>query len=183
MLNKKILVKYDLVSLEVDEGVAPLMERLLKLNIKTTNSFEDNLNDRISIEFFSSYQAERFLSIVSKYNTNIDCLYNRIRQRWIPENNTDAENLKKTFWNYSVSPVDYGTETTIGEDCVIETFKGSHYFKFSLSVKFPKSDLIEVLENLDNYINEFAKEPEIEKKESLEKPVHGTWKELKKLLK
>jgi hypothetical protein len=36
--HKQVLVKHDLISLEVDEGIAPLFERLLKLNIKTLNS-------------------------------------------------------------------------------------------------------------------------------------------------
>jgi hypothetical protein len=182
--HKQVLVKHDLVSLEVDEGIAPLMERLLKLNIKTTNSCEDNIpKGWVWVEFLSSYQAERFLSVVSKYSPDIDCLYNRIRQHWVPEDSIEEENLKSTFWKYSVNPVDYGVESTFDEDCIIETFKGPHYFKFLVSVRFPRSDLKEVIQNLDDYLNEFKKEEEIEKKENLEKPVQGTWKELKKLLK
>lgn len=183
--HKQVLVTHDLISFEVDEGIAPLIERLLKLNIKTTNSCENNVPEGwVWIEFLSAYQAERFLSVVSKYSPDIDCLYNRIRQHWIPEDSVEEESLRKNFWKYSVNPVDYGVESTIDEDCVIETFKGNHYFKFLVSVRFPQADLKEVLENLDNYLSDSRITPELEeKKETLEKPVHGTWKELKKLLK
>lgn len=180
MNHKQVLVKHDLLSLEVDEGIAPLIERLLKLNIKTLNSCEDNVpSGWMWVEFFSAYQAERFFDIVAKYEDKIDSLYNRIRQGWHSDD-------KKNFWKYDVIPNDYGIESIIEDNCLIETFKGSSMFKLSISVRFPRTDLPQILENLDNYINEFKKEPEpekIEEQKLINKPVRGTWQELKGLLK
>jgi hypothetical protein len=183
--HKQVLVKHDLISLEVDEGIAPLFERLLKLNIKTLNSCEDNVpSGWMWVEFLSAYQAERFLNIIAKYSGETKSLYNRIRQGWSLDdgkNNWDENN----FWKYSAHPNDYGIESTVEDDCVIETFTGSHLLRLSISIRFPRTDLPEVLENLDSYINEFKKdEPKIEKENtSINKPIHGTWQELKGLLK
>lgn len=182
--HKQVLVKHDLISLEVDEGIAPLFERLLKLNIKTLNSCEDNVpSGWMWVEFLSAYQAERFLNIIAKYSGETKSLYNRIRQGWSLDdgkNNWDENN----FWKYSAHPNDYGIDSTVEEDCVIETFTGSHLFKFSISIRFPRTDLPEVLENLDSYINEFKVEiQETKEEKDLNKPVRATWAQLKKNLK
>lgn len=182
--HKQVLVQHDSIGFEVDEGIAPLIQKLLRLNIKTLNSCEDNIpSGWIWIEFLSAYQAERFLGIVAKYSGETKSLYNRIRQGWSLDdgkNNWDENN----FWKYSAHPNDYGIESTVEEDCVVETFTGSHLFKLSISIRFPRTDLPEVLENLDNYINEFKAEVQETKEEKdLNKPVRATWAQLKKNLK
>lgn len=180
--HKQVLVKHDLISLVVDEGIAPLFERLLRLNIKTLNSCEDNVpSGWIWIEFLSAYQAERFLNIVAKYSGETKSLYNKICQSWsVGANNWDDEN----FWKYTANPTDYGVEKSIEEDCVVETFKNPGLIRLAISIRFPKTDLAEVLENLDNYINEFKVEVQETKEEKdLNKPIRATWDQLKKNLK
>jgi hypothetical protein len=146
-------------------SINKLLELLLHLNLKIVSSIQDESN-WIWIEFISAYQAERFLGIVSKYDSDKESLYNRIKGEWPKEDNSD-------FWKYIVKPHDYGSVVAV-----------SNYYKLFISVGFPEKDLESVIENMNSYINEFNKKEEEKVVEiDLNKPLKGTWEELKKNLK
>ena len=121
-------------SIEVDEGIAPLLKGLWELRIYTFMSCEDNIDNRVWIEFASSDDVEEFLRWISHYIEGYDDAPPDIMERIIrchvkPDGTVDQQN-----WDY---------------DAVVDDFsdidgKDLDHFHFdiqvSISVRFPRSD-------------------------------------------
>ncbi len=140
-------ISYGEMTAKVDEMIAPLILNLWKLDILTFMSCQDN-NPKgwIWIDFAAPQDAQRFLSIVAnKYSSEPDSLYNRIRQWW---------DCKGDLWKYDLHPMDLNVDTfEVDPDTVDEKpLEGTKpEFQFTVSVRFPHSDLAEVEANIENY--------------------------------
>jgi hypothetical protein len=137
----------DLVA-DIDEKIAPLIKRLWDLGLQTSNSCEDNVPQGwVWIEFDSCSDAQRFLNLVADYSEDRNSLYNRIRQGW----DSDDDEL---FWKYDVIPNDLGVAMDLvvdedGDESIDETFLGKSDFIFSVSIRFPQTDLEQVMKSLN----------------------------------
>lgn len=132
----------DGISGDIDLKIVPLIKKLWELGLETINSCEDNVPEGwVWIQFASPYEATKFLDIVAKYNEDSDSMYNRIRQAW--ESSDDS-----LFWKYDVLPVDCGVEETLVDEEIEEKFTGKSDFVFTFSIRFPQSDLKEIMKNL-----------------------------------
>lgn len=141
--HKTVTLDLDGCEEEIDEKIAPLIKKLWELEIRTSNSCEDNVPEGwVWIEFWDTTNAEKFLNIVAEYSEDRNSLYNRIRQEWDSEND-------ELFWKYSVLPMDCGVSQTIIDDTVEEKFTGECDFTFSFSIRFPQSDLKEIINRLN----------------------------------
>lgn len=143
--HKTTTVSVNGISAEIDKKIAPLIKRLWELDINTFNSCENNVPEGwVWIEFESAIHAEDFLNIVAEYDEDRNSLYNRIRQEW----DSDEDSL---FWQYNVHPKDWGVEQIPDEndEYLEERFTGESSFIFSFSIRFPQSDLKEIMRRLD----------------------------------
>jgi hypothetical protein len=144
--------KHDFVlikGIEIDKKIAPLIKDLWDMEIGTSNSCE-NVGDYVWIEFISTEDAELFLDLVATISGEEQSLYNRIRRAWgKPENP----------WLYDAYPMDLGVEAELLDDGSIEeTFTGEHNFHFLLSIRFPISDLPEVLQSVQTAAKELRRQ-------------------------
>lgn len=135
--------------LDIDKNIAELIECLWKLDIKTTNSCENNVPvDYVWIKFFSGVDAETFLEIIGKHiykdkadKYEDDDLYQRIKR---------STNERPNQWLYSCELVDY-SESIINDDVVMDNEFGG--FFISISVRFPQKDYPVVLNALKQELN------------------------------
>lgn len=140
--HKTVTLIIDGYEEEIDEKIAPLIQKLSDLGFRTLNSCEDNVpSGWVWIEFVNASNAENFLNIIAEYSEDRNSLYNRIRQ----ELHSDDDSL---FWKYSVLPMDYGVEQTLIDDEIEETFTGESDFNFTFSIRFPQSDLEQIMAKL-----------------------------------
>lgn len=147
MKHKTVTVELGGFKEEIDESIAPLIKKLWELKIRTVNSCENNVPEGwIWIEFANSFYAEKFLNIVAEYDKNPNNLYNRICQEW----SLDDQSL---FWKYEVHPMDCGVEQTVVDDEIEEKFTGKSDFIFTFSIRFPQSDLEQVMNRLTKHDN------------------------------
>lgn len=133
----------------IDVEVAPLIRLLWDLNIDTINSCQNN-HGRVWLEFASALDAEIFLNTVAAYEDDFDALYNRIRGAWSPADQVEDDGWRdQQAWSYEASPIDQSVdevETAEGE--IEEYVTGPADFTFSISVRFPLSDLQSVVDRL-----------------------------------
>jgi hypothetical protein len=140
-MHKQVRVRFGERSALVDVELAPLIEALWKRGIGTILSCQENRPGWVWIAFETVADAEAFLNLVTQYEEDCDSLYNRIRHGW-DRNNRPVEG----FWEYNVHPSDLSVEQWENSDgCLDEKPTGPVEFCFSLSVRFPVSDLQTVL--------------------------------------
>lgn len=99
--HKQTTVTVGNMKADIDEGIAPLIEQIWKADIYTVNSCEENRPDIIWIEFLTPDDASWFLNIVAQYDKDIDSLYNRARNGWLP---CDDNDMPHPFWEYALHP-------------------------------------------------------------------------------
>jgi hypothetical protein len=125
----------DYGKIEVDEGIADLLEAMWAREIDTLLSCQDNETKRrhwVWIMFPFSGFAEEFLNVVaSEYSTDPDSLYQRVMS---PDHHIDG-------WYYRVTPENWETTGTVVDDEWVETSTGTPKLVFEVSVRFPVEDL------------------------------------------
>lgn len=119
----------------VDAGIAPLIEQLWLAGIGTDLSCEENKPGIAWIDFTSPRDARRFLNIVARYDRDEDSLYDRAMR---------GEGHPSPAWTYDLHLWDY----SLVEDDEDETHLGRPAFHFSVSVRFPRSDMPVLLARL-----------------------------------
>jgi hypothetical protein len=133
--HKMVVVEYRGLSAWIDEGIAPLIRELWRAGIDTVMSCEENRPGWMWIEFAHATGAEEFLSIVARYETGIDTLYNRIRHGWDP-----GEGDLLGQWEYDALPTDLAVTETEKDGYIEESCSGRSRFLFTFSVRFPATD-------------------------------------------
>jgi hypothetical protein len=130
---------------DVDAEIAALVEEIWRAGLWTWNSCQANPEGRVWIEFARADRAQRFLEIVAQeYDPDLWSLYQRIRCHWMP-GDTDIEAFERDQqWHYEIyEPRDNNVVFDPEQNSDLELL-GPPSFTFSLSVRFPRSDLAEV---------------------------------------
>jgi hypothetical protein len=119
---------------QIDVMIAPLIRKLWKLNIGTTNSCQENKPGIIWIQFSNPYSCARFLNMVAplpnkkdlKNRNFFDTMYCRMTRGGFGE------------WEYKVHVANFGEDYGIAD------------FDFLVSLRFPQTDLPAVMKALEN---------------------------------
>jgi hypothetical protein len=128
----------------IDEDMASLIGELWKAGIVTVTSCEENRPGIAWIQFATAEDAACFLDIVVRYEEGDDTLYNWVTGRWAREHPPAASR-----WGYALLPEDLALHAEVDEDdSVDEWHDGVPEFVFSVSVRFPRTDLGIVLERM-----------------------------------
>lgn len=130
---------------DVDKEMAPIILECWKNDIWTLLSCQENHPGVAWIEFLSPYCASKFMDIVAnKYESKLKSLYNRIAGNW----DSISEELEK--WEYNILPFDFNLTQTPDEndEYLNETHTGKPEFGFSVSIRFPRSDMKTILRRL-----------------------------------
>ncbi len=125
----------------IDEKIAPLIREMWKAGIETLNSCEENQPGIIWVQIASSEGCALFLDIISRYadSDESEFLYRRVLQR------------KSRNWEYALHPKDYSLDEWLDDDVVNESHSGVPDFGFSVSVRFPVTDLPILVERLRQF--------------------------------
>jgi hypothetical protein len=135
----------------MDATFAPLDQEIGKANLEAFMTREENRPEWLYIHFSRVIDAERFLTIVARYEEGVDSLYNRIRGK--PDDGTVLGQ-----WEYYAFPRDVAVEETVDEDDYAEqSCEKPSEFEFRFSVRFPSSDYPVLLERMKSYNREDAK--------------------------
>lgn len=130
------------IETEVDEGLAELLQLIWKLQIATINSCQENQPGIAWIEFQSADDASLFLNHVALYPPDDfkETLYGRITQ------------ISEKSWVFNCTPQNYGVKWIFSDDTLTEEYLGFNDFEFSVSIRFPVSDIpliVEILKKRD----------------------------------
>jgi hypothetical protein len=123
---------------DVDEGIAQLIKELWRCGIWTRMSCQEGLYGYVWLNFFNSFEADRFLNIVAEGDPKPGSLYRRIL-------NLDEEHDN---WIIQSSVYDYGPAEESLEDDLGSQGHGPSHIGVSISVWFPSSDLPTVMRKL-----------------------------------
>jgi hypothetical protein len=152
-IHEQVHIKYGDFDADVDVGIAPLILEIWKAGIPTMMSCEENRPGWTWIAFVTAEYAAQFLNAVARYDENVDSLYNRILHSWDPPTGT-----VEGFWEYVTMPFNMAVifeETE--EGALAETCTGSANCLFDVSIRFPRSDLPMLVNNLADYNRTAAK--------------------------
>lgn len=147
-VHKARLIKWKDQEAEIDIEIADLILNLWKLELDTFNSCQDDVpRGFVWIQFASAYDAEMFLNYVSEYSEEPNSVYGRITRAWGDPTDLD--------WLYTPHIEDYGVdEKVMDDDTILSTFTGQHEIQFSISVRFPHSDLAFVEKRIRKALNQ-----------------------------
>lgn len=129
--HRQVRVRVGQREADVDEGISELIEQLWLADIGTGLSCEENQPGIAWIDFDTPRDARRFLTIVVKYESDADSLYKRA---------TESE------WQYDLHLYDYAL---FGED--FDQHPGRTEFWFSVSIRFPRTDMPVLHERLKRH--------------------------------
>lgn len=119
--------------IEVDEGLAKLLQLIWANEIETLLSCQENHPGIAWIQFPDAGSFQEFMNLVAVYpaenENHWETLYGRMTQ------------LDLGCWEYHMIPVNRGVKETIVNDEVIQTFLGYHDFETEISVRFPVTDI------------------------------------------
>ncbi|MDQ1261354.1 MAG: hypothetical protein QG575_535 [Euryarchaeota archaeon] len=144
--------------IEVDEGIAPLLQIIWNCGIITTNSCQENKPGIIWIEFLAAEDAEAFLTRVV---SGLDPINNPKADNWLYSRIMGANGS----WQYTAHPHDAREYIDEEDGCIGLNANQSCSIALSISIRFPMDDyekLRDILEgkktSLINAINKI-KEP------------------------
>jgi hypothetical protein len=124
----------------IDADIAPLIEALWARGIETRNSCQDNTDDHyVWIEFASPLDASGFLNNVVGRASGWRSMYRRAMLEF---------DVPGGEWRYAIHPMNLGIEQTLVGDEVHERRIGPNDIDFSVSIRFPRSDLPTVMQRL-----------------------------------
>jgi hypothetical protein len=143
--HKQVEVQWRGMRRQIDEELAPLILALWQAGIDTVNCCQENFPGIAWIEFLSTHDAKEFLDRVAVYPDEEDyrrangpeTLYDRVIGRG-----------SEGDWRYDLHPFDFGVDEEIVNDEVVETCIGPADFEFSVSIRFPRTDIPLILERL-----------------------------------
>jgi len=130
-------------NIEVDEGIAELIELLGKLDIMTNNSCQENKPGIMWIDL-PSVDAERFLSICASHRAeDLDNYENSLYGRMVDDDT-------KNSWRYDVCLDDFAEKVDEEKDEVY--YEGNSEISIEISVRFPVSDYPIILERIREHL-------------------------------
>jgi hypothetical protein len=140
------LVEVGSRSEEIDKVIAPLIREMWIADIDTIMSCQDDGSDRIWVEFEDVDDLVEFLNAIAEFEPGRDTLYNRMKPYF---RTTDPE----LDWIYELHPNDmaFTDDGPSDADVVQPRHEGTPYFFFTVSVRFPPSDLPVVLSRMQRF--------------------------------
>jgi hypothetical protein len=124
----------------IDADIAPLIEALWARGIETLNSCQDNTEDHyVWIEFASPLDASGFLNNVVGRASGWRSMYRRAMLEF---------DVSGGEWRYAIHPMNLGIEQTLVGDEVRERRIGPNDIDFSVSIRFPRTDLPTVMQRV-----------------------------------
>lgn len=151
--HKQVHIEHRGWEADVDEELVPLILEIWKHDIPTLMSCQENRPGIIWLCFPTVIDGERFLNLLVKYpdeselhikNERLyvgdipfwETLYSRVMQ----SDGTEDD------WEYNVHPYDCGVEETINDKNEVKySVTGPTDIVFSFSVRFPQTDMPELL--------------------------------------
>lgn len=143
--HRTVKVQVGEMQADIDEEIAPLIRELWKAGIDTFNSCQENRPGIVWVQFATADDAARFLNVVTEYDEEPDGLYARVTGRW------DGCEHSAPPWEYDALPEDLGLVETFLDDEIDEWHEGEVEFRFTMSVRFPRSDFPAVLARMSRY--------------------------------
>jgi len=126
---------------DIDKQIAPLIKEMWKSGIETYQSCEDNPPGWVWIQFTSSHELERFLSIIGDYEAALGAMHDRMHYGY-----DRVVGPRVGQWRYVVVADDLAVDevdTEVGG--VQEICVGPPDFMILIAVHFPHTDLPQVL--------------------------------------
>ena len=120
---------------EIDEALAPLIRQIWIAGIETDMSCQETEPGIAWIEFPGIEALFRFLNLVTRYESGVDTLYNRIRYQLTGP-------MSAPVWEYQLNLMD------LFEGQEEQTNDGLTYFDATVGVYFPATDIPVLLERL-----------------------------------
>jgi hypothetical protein len=156
--HETVYVQFGDMEADIDVGIAPLIEEVWRAGIMTGLSCQEIRPGKARIVFLTAEDAETFLNIVvGEYSHDYDSLYNRIRQAW-----STGDEDKDSWWDFATGADDESIEDDDLPDGSGEEWSiGPPQFKFSISIRFPVTDIPVLLERMKVH-NETAATRELE---------------------
>lgn len=134
--------------IQVDEGIAPLLQSLWEAKMRTCNSCQENEPGIIWVEFYSMKDVERLLTIM------IRSLGDRIRRNpeindWFCYRILGHEGEKLAPWHFDANP--NLSSTSIGQSIYPSNVFDSR-IELSVSTRFPYEDKQMVMDLVTKYL-------------------------------
>lgn len=151
-LHRQVRVAWRDREADVDEGLAPLILALWKLDVDTLMSCQENRPGVAWLCFPTAYDAETFLNAVAVHpEEQADGGQEEVAGTplWATLYGRAAGYGSDGDWEYAVHPTNYGVIEEVENDELIETCIGPSDFGFSVSVRMPVADLPEVRERVE----------------------------------
>ena len=127
--------------IEVDEGIAPLLQVIWNSGIITCNSCQENKPGIIWIEFLAAEDAEAFLTRVV---SGLDPINSPAADNYLYSRITGAEG----GWQYTAHPHDAREYIDEENGCIELNASQSCGFTLSISIRFPVGDYEKLLDLL-----------------------------------
>ena len=128
--------------IEVDEGIAPLLQVIWNCGIITCNSCQENKPGIIWIEFLAAEDAEAFLTRVV---SGLDPINSPAADNWLYSRIAGADG----GWQYTAHPHDAREYIDEEDGCIGLNASQSCGFTLSISIRFPTGDYEKLLDLLD----------------------------------
>lgn len=138
------IVRYGDCEAEIDRKIAPLILKLWKLGLDTHNSCEENSPGIVWVQFLTLNAGKSFVNLIA--NMGDDEIYEHAVSEW------DG----KSKWEYAIHPMDFNRDVVKDKEhpgFVKEVILGPPEVNFTMSVRFPKSDLKQIEEILDGVLS------------------------------
>lgn len=145
--HPQVRIEHNSVSAEVDEQIADLILDCWRLGSWTVNSCQDNLG-KVWIEFVGGREAEAFASIAAgEFSFDADSLYSRVLG-WGEATDPDI------MWRYDLIPDDRNVKWVGTHPDQTPNVLGPPLVGFTVSIRFPPSDLPEVKRRLRSRVTQ-----------------------------
>lgn len=138
------IVRYGDCEAEIDKKIAPLILKLWKLGLDTCNSCEANRPGIVWIQFATMNIGKSFVNLIATLGD--EEIYDRATGQW------DVEDR----WEYAVFPTDYNRDIVSDTEhpgFIKEVVLGPPEINFTMSVRFPFSDLKRIEKILDEVLS------------------------------
>ena len=145
--HQTVRISHEDQEADVDKQIAPLIKQMWKAGIETYQSCQDNPPGWVWIQFASSHELERFLSIIGDYEAALGSLHDRMRHGY-----DRIAGPRVGQWHYVVVADDLAVDevdTEAGD--TQEICVGPPDFMLLIGVHFPHADLPQVFRRMKRF--------------------------------
>ena len=143
----------------IDKDIVFLIDKIWRKGIRTTGSCQDRPlfpqdDERVWISFETSFNAERFLELLSKgVEINEDLTFRIRHPHFNPLDELTSVEERQKAWYLGATPLDLGISVENKEEGVtVENRIGEAKFSIEIDVFFPMTDKEEIERRLERFI-------------------------------